>query len=1183
MKFKEHSNLNLPEINKSVLEDWDRADLFHKSMTEREGCPSYVFFEGPPSANGHPGIHHVMARTIKDVFCRYKTMQGFQVNRKAGWDTHGLPVELGVEKELGITKEDIGRTISIEDYNARCRKNVMMFTKEWTDLSHKMGYWVDMEHPYVTYENSYIETLWWLLAQLYKKGLLYKGYTIQPYSPAAGTGLSSHELNQPGCYRDVKDTTATAQFDILDPKPEMTGWGKPVFLAWTTTPWTLPSNTALCVGPNIKYVCVRTYNPYTAEPVSAVMAEVLVGSYFKPEGAEAPMEGYEAGAKVLPYRIVGGWTGAELVGMHYAQLMPWVKPTEKVDDNAPEYVRQYAAAHPEKCFAVGNDRFCELAEKAFRVIPGDYVTTEDGTGIVHIAPTFGADDAKVAKAAEVPALFMITASGETRPMVDLTGKYYLLSECTEAFADACVDKALYANHEGGYVKNAYDPQFNPGGKYDEKAAAKAEDLNIVLCIEMKRAGQAFRIEKHVHNYPHCWRTDKPVLYYPLDSWFIRSSALRERMMELNKTILWKPESTGTGRFGKWLENLNDWNLSRSRYWGTPLPIWRNAETREEKCIGSIAELYDEIEKSVAAGIMQSNPLRDKGFVPGDYSEENYHKIDLHRPYVDDIVLVSESGKPMKRESDLIDVWFDSGSMPYAQIHYPFENKDLLDSRTVYPADFIAEGVDQTRGWFFTLHAIATMVFDSVAFKAVISNGLVLDKNGSKMSKRLGNAVDPFGAIEKYGSDPLRWYMITNSSPWDNLKFDEEGVKEVSRSFFGKLFQTYAFFAMYANVDGFNPADPAMQAAEADRTEMDRWILSALNTLVKEVTEDYDQYEPTRAGRRISTFIVDNLSNWFVRLSRKRFWGGGMTADKRSAYHTLYTCLLTVSKLIAPIAPFYADRLYKDLTEGRADAAESVHLAAFPKADLTLIDSAQERRMELAQKVTSMVLSLRKRERIIVRQPLQAISIPVTEQTLRDDLEAVRRLILDEVNVKELKFVEGQMLEKKVKCNFRVMGKKFGKLMKAVAGAVDALTQAEIASLETEGTLALTVEGESITVERADVEIVSEDIPGWVVANEGALTVALDIEVTDDLRREGLAREMVKRIQAYRKDNGFEITDHINIVMQTGDAAMCEAVEAFREYICTQVLADSFTFAAEVADAAAFDFDGNIINVNISKA
>ena len=871
MKFKEHSNLNLPEINKSVLEDWDRADLFHKSMTEREGCPSYVFFEGPPSANGHPGIHHVMARTIKDVFCRYKTMQGFQVNRKAGWDTHGLPVELGVEKELGITKEDIGRTISIEDYNARCRKNVMMFTKEWTDLSHKMGYWVDMEHPYVTYENSYIETLWWLLAQLYKKGLLYKGYTIQPYSPAAGTGLSSHELNQPGCYRDVKDTTATAQFDILDPKPEMTGWGKPVFLAWTTTPWTLPSNTALCVGPNIKYVCVRTYNPYTAEPVSAVMAEVLVGSYFKPEGAEAPMEGYEAGAKVLPYRIVGSWTGAELVGMHYAQLMPWVKPTEKVDDNAPDYVRQYAEAHPEKCFAVAGDRFCELSEKAFRVIPGDYVTTEDGTGIVHIAPTFGADDAKVAKAAEVPALFMITASGETRPMVDLTGKYYLLSECAEAFADACVDKALYANHEGGYVKNAYDPQFNPGGKYDEKAAAKAEDLNIVLCIEMKRAGQAFRIEKHVHNYPHCWRTDKPVLYYPLDSWFIRSSALRERMMELNKTILWKPESTGTGRFGKWLENLNDWNLSRSRYWGTPLPIWRNAVTREEKCIGSIAELYDEIEKSVAAGIMQSNPLRDKGFVPGDYSEENYHKIDLHRPYVDDIVLVSESGKPMKRESDLIDVWFDSGSMPYAQIHYPFENKELLDSRTVYPADFIAEGVDQTRGWFFTLHAIATMVFDSVAFKAVISNGLVLDKNGSKMSKRLGNAVDPFGAIEKYGSDPLRWYMITNSSPWDNLKFDEEGVKEVARSFFGKLFQTYAFFAMYANVDGFNPTDPAMQAAETDRTEMDRWILSALNTLVKEVTEDYDQYEPTRAGRRISTFVVDNLSNWFVRLSRKRFW------------------------------------------------------------------------------------------------------------------------------------------------------------------------------------------------------------------------------------------------------------------------------------------------------------------------
>ncbi|MGN1242211.1 MAG: isoleucine--tRNA ligase, partial [Alloprevotella sp.] len=1090
-----------------------------------------------------------------------KTMQGFQVKRKAGWDTHGLPVELGVEKMLGITKEDIGKKISVDDYNRACRQEVMKYTKEWEDLTHRMGYWVDTKDPYITYDNRYIESVWWLLSNLYSKGYLYKGYTIQPYSPAAGTGLSSHELNQPGCYRDVKDTTCVAQFKIKNPKPEMANWGTPYFLAWTTTPWTLPSNTALCVGPKIEYVAVETYNGYNGKPITVVLARQLLYNHFNKKAEGIALEDYKPGDKLIPFRIVGEYVGTDLVGMQYEQLFPWVKPVE-TDDAGNWHV---------------------AADKAFRVIPGDYVTTEDGTGIVHIAPTFGADDAFVARAAGVPSLFMINKRGETRPMVDFTGKFFLLDELDERFVDECVDVDTYKEYEGRWVKNAYDPQYTVNGRFDEAAASAAENLDIVLCMVLKQLEKVFKIEKHVHNYPHCWRTDKPVLYYPLDSWFIRSSALRERMMELNKTILWKPESTGTGRFGKWLENLNDWNLSRSRYWGTPLPIWRNAETREEKCIGSIAELYDEIEKSVAAGIMQSNPLRDKGFVPGDYSEENYHKIDLHRPYVDDIVLVSESGKPMKRESDLIDVWFDSGSMPYAQIHYPFENKDLLDSRTVYPADFIAEGVDQTRGWFFTLHAIATMVFDSVAFKAVISNGLVLDKNGSKMSKRLGNAVDPFGAIEKYGSDPLRWYMITNSSPWDNLKFDEEGVKEVSRSFFGKLFQTYAFFAMYANVDGFNPADPAMQAAEADRTEMDRWILSALNTLVKEVTEDYDQYEPTRAGRRISTFVVDNLSNWFVRLSRKRFWGGGMTADKRSAYHTLYTCLLTVSKLIAPIAPFYADRLYKDLTEGRADAAESVHLAAFPKADLTLIDSAQERRMELAQKVTSMVLSLRKRERIIVRQPLQAISIPVTEQTLRDDLEAVRRLILDEVNVKELKFVEGQMLEKKVKCNFRVMGKKFGKLMKAVAGAVDALKQAEIASLETEGTLALTVEGESITVERADVEIVSEDIPGWVVANEGALTVALDIEVTDDLRREGLAREMVKRIQAYRKDNGFEITDHINIVMQTGDAAMCEAVEAFREYICTQVLADSFTFAAEVADAAAFDFDGNIINVNISKA
>ena len=1180
MKFTERSGLNLYQVNEDVLKEWDKQDLFHKSMSEREGCPSFVFFEGPPSANGHPGIHHVMARTIKDVFCRYKTMQGFQVKRKAGWDTHGLPVELGVEKELGITKEDIGKKVSIEEYNARCRQNVMMFTQEWTDLSHLMGYWVDMEHPYITYENSYIETLWWLLGQLYQKGLLYKGYTIQPYSPAAGTGLSSHELNQPGCYRDVKDTTVTAQFAILDPKPEMTHWGKPYFLAWTTTPWTLPSNTALCVGPNFTYQAIESFNPYTGQPITAVLAKDLVKAYFKPEAENADFEAYQAGDKLVPWRVAGEWKGSELVGMRYAQLMPWVKPTEKVDENAAAFVREYAAAHPDKCFVAGVDRFVELEEVAFRVIPGDYVTTDDGTGIVHIAPTFGADDAKVAKAAGIPSLFLINKAGETRPMVDLTGKYYVESELDENFVALCLNREAYARHAGDYVKNAYAPEFNKDGKYDEKAAAKAEDLNIVLCMEMKQAGEAFRIEKHVHNYPHCWRTDKPVLYYPLDSWFIRSSALKERMMELNDTILWKPASTGSGRFGKWLENLNDWNLSRSRYWGTPLPIWRNAESREEICIGSLAQLYDEIEKSVAAGVMESNPLKEKGFVPGDYSDENYHRIDLHRPYVDNIVLVSPTGKPMHREADLIDVWFDSGSMPYAQIHYPFENKELLDSRTVYPADFIAEGVDQTRGWFFTLHAIATMVFDSVAFKAVISNGLVLDKNGNKMSKRLGNAVDPFGAIRKYGSDPLRWYMITNSSPWDNLKFDADGVQEVSRTFFGKLFQTYSFFAMYANVDDFDPLAPQVPVAE--RPEIDRWILSELNTLVKETTAAYNDYEPTRAGRMIQSFVIDNLSNWHVRLSRKRFWGGQMDADKLSAYQTLYTCLLTVAKLMAPIAPFYADRLYRDLTQGLADVAPSVHLASYPVADESLIDKDQERRMELAQQVSSMVLSLRKKEQVIVRQPLQCISIPVTDARLREDLDYVRQLILDEVNVKELRFADANMLEKKVKCNFRVMGKKYGKLMKAVNAAVTALSQDEINRFDQQGSLELMVEGQPIVVERADVEIISEDMPGWTVANEGSLTVALDLEITPALRSEGLAREVVKRIQGFRKESGFEITDRIAVTLQS-QPQLREAVEAYADYIASQVLADTITFADNLTgESVEFDFDDFKAAVSIRK-
>lgn len=1179
MKFTERDGLNLFGVNEEVLKEWDKNDLFHRSIDEREGCPSFVFFEGPPSANGHPGIHHVMARTIKDVFCRYKTMQGFQVKRKAGWDTHGLPVELGVEKELGITKEDIGKTISIEEYNAQCRRNVMKFTQEWTDLSHLMGYWVDMELPYITYDNAYIESLWWLLSQLYQKGLLYKGYTIQPYSPAAGTGLSSHELNQPGCYRDVKDTTVTAQFRILNPTEDMKGWGEAYFLAWTTTPWTLSSNTALCVGPSFEYVTVRTYNPYTAEPITVVLSADRLSAYFKAEGAELPLEDYKAGDKVIPYRVVGSHKGHELEGMRYSQLMPWVKPTEKLADTAPDFVKEYAQANPDAVFEVAHDKFVELEELGFRVILGDYVTTEDGTGIVHIAPTFGADDARVAKAAHIPSLFMITKGGETRPMVDLRGKYYVLDECDATFVDKCVDCEAYSRHEGDYVKNAYAPEFNKDGKYDEKAAAKAEDLNIVICLEMKQAGEAFKIEKHVHNYPHCWRTDKPILYYPLDSWFIRSTAVKERMIELNKTIRWKPESTGTGRFGKWLENLNDWNLSRSRYWGTPLPIWRNKDSHEEICIGSVEQLYNEIEKSVKAGVMKSNPLKDNGFVPNDYSKNNYDKIDLHRPYVDNVVLVSETGKPMYRETDLIDVWFDSGSMPYAQLHYPFENKELLDKRVVYPADFIAEGVDQTRGWFFTLHAIATMVFDSVAFKAVISNGLVLDKNGNKMSKRLGNAVEPFGAIQKYGSDPLRWYMITNSSPWDNLKFDEDGVQEVARTYFGKLYQTYSFFAMYANVDGFD--GKAAELPLEKRPEIDRWIISELNTLIKNVTEAFEDYEPTRAGRMISTFVIDNLSNWYVRLCRKRFWAGEMDDDKLSAYQTLYRCLFTVSKLMAPIAPFYADRLYGDLKAASAEnGCVSVHLSAFPKVEASEIDTTLEQRMELAQKVTSMVLSLRKKEHVIVRQPLQKICIPATDACQKENIEAMSQLILDEVNVKELEFVEGDMLEKKVKCNFRVMGKKFGKLMKAVAAAVGALSQDAINELSVNGSVQVDVDGQTVEIVREDVEIVSEDIPGWTVANDGALTVALDLEITEELKNEGMAREIVKRIQAYRKSSGFEITDHIHVVLSHDDNLQ-KAVEAYHDYICSQVLADKLEFGAPESGEE-LDFEDFKISVDITK-
>ena len=1158
-KFTEYSQLNLSEVNKEVLKKWDENDVFSRSMTEREGHPSFVFYEGPPSANGMPGIHHVMARTIKDTFCRFKTMKGFQVKRKAGWDTHGLPVELGVEKALGITKEDIGKTISVAEYNKHCRTDVMKFTKEWTDLTHKMGYWVDLENPYITYDNRYIETLWWLLKQLYGKGLLYKGYTIQPYSPAAGTGLSSHELNQPGCYRDVKDLTVVGQFKMKNPKPEMAEWGTPYFIAWTTTPWTLPSNTALCVGPKIDYVAVQTYNAYNGEKITVVLAKPLLYAHFNKKAEGMALEDYKPGDKLIPFKVVGEYKGTDLVGMEYEQLIPWVKPVETAEDGS----------------------WKEASDKAFRVIPGDYVTTEDGTGIVHIAPTFGADDANVARAAGIPSLFMINKKGETRPMVDLTGKFYLMDELDETFVNECIDVEKYKEYQGRWVKNAYDPQFTVDGKYDEKAAQAAESLDVYICMMLKQSGLAFKMEKHVHNYPHCWRTDKPVLYYPLDSWFIRSTAAKDRMIELNKTINWKPESTGTGRFGKWLENLNDWNLSRSRYWGTPLPIWRSEEG-EELCIGSVEELYNEIEKSVAAGFMAENPYKKLGFVPGEYSKENYDKIDLHRPYVDDIVLVSASGKPMKRESDLIDVWFDSGAMPYAQLHYPFENKEIVDNRSYYPADFIAEGVDQTRGWFFTLHAIATMVFDSVAYKNVISNGLVLDKNGNKMSKRLGNAVDPFGAIEKFGSDPLRWYMITNSSPWDNLKFDTDGVDEVRRKFFGTLYNTYSFFALYANVDGFTYAEADVPVAE--RPEIDRWILSLLNSLIKDVDACYNDYEPTKAGRLITDFVNDNLSNWYVRLNRKRFWGSSMSADKLSAYQTLYTCLETVAKLMAPIAPFYADRLYMDLISvtGR-DNVVSVHLANFPVADESLINTELEARMQMAQDVTSMVLALRRKVNIKVRQPLQCIMIPVVDEDQKRHIEAVKDLIMSEVNVKEVRFVEGAsgVLVKKVKCDFKKLGPKFGKQMKAVAAAVSEMTQEAIAELEKNGKYTFQLDGGEAVVEATDVEIFSEDIPGWLVANEGKLTVALEVTVTEELKREGIARELVNRIQNIRKSSGFEITDKINIVLSKNPDTD-GAVNEYNTYICNQVLANSLTLADEVADGTELNFDDFSLYVKVTK-
>ena len=1134
-KFKEYDSFNLSGINKEMLDDWTRQGLFGKSIKEREGCPSFVFYEGPPSANGMPGIHHVMARTIKDIFCRYKTMKGFHVKRKAGWDTHGLPVELGVEKHLGITKEDIGKKISVDDYNAACRSEVMKYTREWETLTNRMGYWVDMNDPYITYDNRYIETVWWLLRQLYDKGYLYKGYTIQPYSPAAGTGLSSHELNQPGCYRDVKDTTCIAQFRIIDPTDNMKGWGEPYFLAWTTTPWALPSNTALAVGPSIRYDIIRTYNPYSGEKVTVICADALVGTVFNPKGAGQPLESYSKGDKVIPYEIVGSCDGSAFVGLHYEQLIKWMNP----------------------------------GEGAFRVIPGDYVTTDDGTGIVHIAGTFGADDLRVSRQNGVPPLTLIDRDGNVRPMVDLKGRFFRIEDIDPEYVKNNVDADAYRPWAGRKVKKAYDASLAPD----------AETLDVAICMMLKQQGVAFKIEKHTHSYPHCWRTDKPVLYYPLDSWFIRTTAAREKLMELNTTIKWKPQSTGSGRFGKWLENLQDWNLSRSRYWGTPLPIWRTEDGSEEVCIESVAMLYDEIEKAVGAGVMKSNPYKDRGFRPGVYTKENYELIDLHRPYVDDIVLVSASGKPMKRETDLIDVWFDSGSMPYAQIHYPFENKEAFDRGDLFPADFIAEGVDQTRGWFFTLHAIAGMVFGDRAYKAVISNGLVLDKDGNKMSKRLGNAVNPFEAIEKFGSDPLRWYMISNSSPWDNLKFDEAGVQEVSRKLFSTLYNTYSFFALYANVDGFTGDEPAVGMDKLP--EIDRWILSLLNSLVKDVEDALEDYEPTKAARAISEFVCDNLSNWYVRLNRKRFWGGEMDTDKLAAYQTLYKCLLTVAELMAPVSPFFADRLYRDLK--RCD--RSVHLELFPVADMTMIDKDLEERMHLAQTVTSMVLALRRKAEIKVRQPLQKILVPAVDESQCKALEAMRQLILGEVNVKDLEIVgddDQSILVKKVKPDFKKLGPKFGKQMKQVAAAIQGLDQHEISRLEREGAISLMIEGEEAHIDVADVEIISEDIPGWLVANEGNVTVALDITVTPELRQEGVAREIVNRIQNIRKSRDYQITDRINLTF-----APCQltddAIKNYADYVARQVLADTLLVGPVTDDdmTEILDIDGTDVKVRIT--
>ncbi len=1118
-KFPEYSHLDLPGINREMLQEWDEKSVFKRSLEVREGNPPYVFYEGPPSANGMPGIHHVIARAIKDIFCRYKTMKGYLVHRKAGWDTHGLPVELAVEQTLGITKEDIGKKISVEEYNDACRTEVMKYTKEWEDLTRKMGYWVDMSNPYITYDNRYIETLWYLIKELYNKGYLYKGYTIQPYSPAAGTGLSTHELNQPGCYRDVKDTSCTAQFKIKNPLPEWATFGESFFLAWTTTPWTLPSNVLLAMGSKVEYVAVQTFNPYTGKPMTAILAKNLLEVYFSPKNGELKLEDYKPGDKQIPFKVIDRvWSGDELAGIGYEQLMPWVK----------------------------------ASDNAFKVVTGDFVTTEEGTGIVHIAPTFGADDARVGKENDVPGLMLTDKDGHARPMVDLTGKFFRLEDLDTAFVRERVNVELYKEYAGRFVKN----------EFDESLTDDNETLDVDLAVMLKLQNRAFRIERYEHSYPHCWRTDKPVLYYPLDSWFIRTTVCREEMIELNNTINWKPASTGTGRFGKWLENLQDWNLSRSRYWGTPLPIWRTEDGQEERCIGSVKELYQEMKKALDAGVMKELPW--KGVSLDDYKDLEYDEIDLHRPYVDEIVLLSDRGKPMYRELDLIDVWFDSGAMPFAQVFYPHISEQ--EFQKVFPADFIAEGVDQTRGWFYTLHAIASMVKGSVAFKNVISNGLVLDKNGNKMSKRLGNAVDPFKTIKEYGSDPLRWYMITNASPWDNLKFDIDGVEEARRKFFGTLYNTYSFFALYANVDDFRNQYPPVNFEK--RPEIDRWIISSLNSLVKEVDEGMDAYEPTKAGRAITDFVNDQLSNWYVRLSRKRFWGGGMTEDKLSAYQTLYECLVTVSKLMAPIAPFYADRLYLDLTTPvvQGEQLESVHLTDFPAWDDRKIDKQLEERMYLAQTASSIVLSLRRKVNIKVRQPLSKMMIPVADEEQKRNVQAVEQLILGEVNVKEMLFVDSanEMLVKRVKPDFKKLGPRYGKIMKKLAAQIQAMNSNEIQELEREGMFTLIVDGQEVVITLDDVEIFSEDVPGWLVGNEGRITVALDITLTDELQKEGIARELVNRIQNLRKTKEFEITDRITVWLSS-TPTFNEAVRENVEYIKSQVLADEIRIVSKVSN------------------